>query len=248
MKFFNKGQKQDSKQDIWIECLDIDTGDWFQVFSACLGKMMAIQTACSEQVVKGQDWNVDLSEGVILFGSQKYPLQFIGSESTLSNTWLWGWENVNGFSEKIIQIAMNTKEVGERWKLDPLTTAEFTLDDAFNGHNLSIVTCGLADKCCYYRGPHSGGAIFVAFSGVPNNVFSPIDAHKFISITAQCIQQFHVDQKIFVEGFLLWNNTKYEWNDQTLIAHFQQDLKIEFEQIDDILRICSMNTVLSEKQ
>lgn len=46
----------------------------------------------------------------------------------------------------------------------------------------------------------------------------------------------------------MWNNTKYEWNDQTLIAHFQQDLKIEFEQIDDILRICSMNTVLSEKQ
>lgn len=129
MRFWGKDRKQDNRKNIWIEHLNIDTGNWFQVFSACLGKMIAIQTACSEQVVKGQDWNVDFSEGVILFGNQKYPLQFIGSEATSSNTWLWGWENVNGFSEKIIQVATHAKVVGERWNLEPLTTAEFTLDD-----------------------------------------------------------------------------------------------------------------------
>lgn len=245
MNFFNKVKKQNSKQESWIEHLNIDAGNWFQVFSACLGKTMAIQTACSEQAVKGQDWNVNFSEGVILFGSQKYPLQFIGSEAASSNTWLWGWENINDFPEKIIQLAMHTKEIGERWKLEPLTTAEFTLDDTFNGHNLSIVTCGLSDKYCYYRGPHAGGAIFVAFSSVPGRVFAPVDIHKFISITTQCIQQFHIDHKTFVEGFLSWNGTKYEWNDQTLIAHFQKDLKIEFEHKKDFLRICSMNTNLS---
>ncbi len=243
MKFFHRNRKQ----ELWIERLNIDTGNWLQVFSACLGKMMAIQTACGEQVVKGQNWNVDFSEGVILFGNQKYPLQFIGSESASSNTWLWGWENINGFPEKIIQAAMRTKEIGERWKLEPLTTAEFVLDDTFNGHNLSIVTCGLADKYCYYRGPHAGGAVFVAFSGVSDSVFAPVDVHKFISITTQCIKQFHIDHKTFVEGFLLWNDTKYEWHDQTLIAHFRQNLKIEFEHINDFLRIRSMNTVVRGK-
>lgn len=247
MRFWSKDKKQDNRQKIWIENLDIDTEDWFQVFSACLGKMMAIQTACSEQVVKDQDWNVDFSEGVILFGNQKYPLQFIGSESTSSNSWLWGWENINEFPDEIIQVATQTKVVGERWNLEALTIAEFELDDIFNGHNLSIVTCGLADKYCYYRGPHSGGAIFVAFSDVPDSVFAPVDVQKFVSITMQCIQQFQVDHKIFVEGFLSWNNTKYEWNNQTLLAHFQQDLEIEFEQVNDLWCICSMNTVLSEK-
>lgn len=240
MRLLGKDRSKDNNQEIFLDRLNIDKGNWFQVFSACLGKMMAIQTACSELVVKGQDWNVDFSEGFIFFGSQKYPLQFIGSEAVSSNTWLWGWENINGFSEKIIQTALHAKEVGERWKLEPLITAEFILDDTFNGHNLSIVTCGLADKFCYYRGPHAGGAIFVAFSGVPDQVFDSVDIHKFISITTQCIQQFHLDHKIFVEGFLLWNNTKYEWNDQTLTAHFQQDLKIEFEQVNDFWRICSM--------
>ena len=121
------------------------------------------------------------------------------------------------------------------------------MDDTFNGHNLSIVTCGLVDKYCYYRGPHSGGAIFVAFSGVPDSVFASVDVQKFVSITTQCIQQFNIDHKIFVEGFLSWNNTKYEWDNQTLLAHFQQDLKIEFEQVNDFLRICAMNTILSAR-
>lgn len=110
-----------------------------------------------------------------------------------------------------------------------------------------IVTCGLVDKYCYYRGPHSGGAIFVAFSGVPDSVFASIDVQKFVSITTQCIQQFHIDHKIFVEGFLSWNNTQYEWDNQTLLAHFQQDLKIEFEQVNNFWRICAMNTILSGK-
>lgn len=245
MRFFGKGGRRDSKQELWIERLDIDTGNWFQVFSACLGKMMAIQTACSEQVVKGQDWNIDFAEGCIFFGSQKYPIQFIGSEATSSNSWLWGWENINGFSEKILQAAKRTKEVGEKWKLEPLTTAKFSLDHTFNGHNLSIVACGIADKYCYYRGPHAGGAIFVAFSGVPDRIFASVDVQTFASITTQCVQQFHIDHKIFVEGFLAWNHTGYEWKDQAIIAHFPQDLKIEFEQVDGfwrILRICSMNS------
>ncbi len=240
MKLFRREKKRDHKQETFIDGLAIDTGNWHQVFSACLGKMMAIQTACGEIVIKGQDWNVDFSEGTISFGSKKYPVQFIGSESSSSNTWLCGWENINGFSEDVIRLARHIKEMGERWKLEPLTTASFTLDDTFHGHNLSIVTCGLAEKYCYYRGPHAGGAIFVAFSGVPDAVFALIDIHKFISITMQCIQQFSVDHKIFVEGFLLWNHTKYDWNGHTLTAHFGEDLRIEFEQADEILRICSI--------
>ena len=77
MRFGEKDGEQDKGKNIWIEHLNIDTENWFQVFSACLGKMIAIQTACSEQVVKKQDWNVDFSEGVILFGNQKQNLHWM---------------------------------------------------------------------------------------------------------------------------------------------------------------------------
>ena len=36
MRFWGKDRKQDNRKNIWIEHLNIDTGNWFQVFSACL--------------------------------------------------------------------------------------------------------------------------------------------------------------------------------------------------------------------
>ena len=87
---------------------------WNDVFSANLGKIMAIQTACAKYVVKNRDWNVDFDKGIIAFGNDEYPLQFLGSEANSSNTWLWAWENINGFDDKIISLAREIKAKGEK--------------------------------------------------------------------------------------------------------------------------------------
>lgn len=143
----------------------------------------------------------------------------------------------------LLTAANHAKQQGEQWGLDSLTTAELPIDDVLNGHNLSIVTCAMLEDVCYYRGPHDGGAIFVAFSGVPQVVFAPVDALKFVSLSSQCICQFQINHKLFVKGFLQWNRTSYQWNGQTLIAQFSQPLAIVFEQVKDELRIATMNGV-----
>lgn len=128
--------------------------------------------------------------------------------------------------------------------MEALTTAEIDITDELNGHNLSIVACGLADEnYCYYRGPHSEGAIFVAFSGVTEKVFSPVDAKKFIDITMKCIQQFSLNHKIFIENFLEWNKNRYEWQENSIAAYFENSgkLKIEFEKVEDNFRIKNIN-------
>lgn len=96
MGLFNKFKKQPTtvNRNFNIEALGIDTSSWFEVFSACLGKMVIIQEACSDLIVKNRDWNVDFSKGTISFGKDEYPLQFLGSESTNSNSWMWGWNNI----------------------------------------------------------------------------------------------------------------------------------------------------------
>lgn len=217
---------------------------WNEIFSANLGKIMAIQIACAEHVVKNRDWNVDFDRGIISFGNDEYPLQFLGSEANFSNTWLWAWENINGFDEKIISLAKNIKEKGEKLNLEPLTNAEIHITDELNGHNLSIVACGLADEnYCYYRGPHSEGAIFVAFNEVDEKVFSPVNTRKFIDITMRCIQQFSLNHKLFIESFLDWNKNRYEWQENSIVAYFGKDekLKIEFEKVKDNFRIKNIN-------
>lgn len=214
--------------------------DWNDIFSANLGKIMAIQTACAEHVVKNRDWNVDFNKGIIAFADDEYPLQFLGSEANSSNTWLWAWENINEFDDKIISLAREIKAKGEKLNLEALTTAEIDISDELNGHTLSIVASGLADKnYCYYRGPHSAGAIFIAFDGVDEKIFSSINAGKFIDITMKCIQQFSLNHKLFIESFLEWNKTKYEWQEDIIVADFRKDgeLKIEFEKVEDNFRI-----------
>ena len=213
---------------------------WNEIFSANLGKIMAIQIACAEHVVKNRDWNVDFDRGIISFGNDEYPLQFLGSEATSSNTWLWAWENINEFDDKIISLAREIKAKGEKLNLEALTTAEIDINDELNGHTLSIVACGLADKnYCYYRGPHSGGAILVAIDGVDEKVFSSVSAKDFVDITIKCIQQFSLTHKIFVESFLEWNKTKYKLQGDTIIADFEKDgkLMIELEKIENNFRI-----------
>jgi len=213
---------------------------WNEIFSANLGKIMAIQIACAEHVVKNRDWNVDFDRGIISFGNDEYPLQFLGSEATSSNTWLWAWENINEFDDKIISLAREIKAKGEKLNLEALTTAEIDINDELNGHTLSIVACGLADKnYCYYRGPHSGGAILVAIDGVDEKVFSSVSAKDFVDITIKCIQQFSLNHKIFVESFLEWNKTKYKMQGDTIIADFEKDgkLMIELKKIENSFRI-----------
>ena len=216
---------------------------WNEIFSANLGKIMAIQIACAEYVVKNRDWNVDFDRGIISFGNDEYPLQFLGSEATSSNTWLWAWENINEFDDKIISLAREIKAKGEKLNLEALTTAEIDISDELNGHTLSIVACGLADKnYCYYYGPHSGGAILVAFDGVDEKVFTPVDAKDFADIVVRCIQQFPLNHKLFVESFLEWNKTKYKWKENTFIADFEnsEKLEIDFEEKSELARIINI--------
>lgn len=216
---------------------------WNEIFSANLGKIMAIQIACAEYVVKNRDWNIDFDRGIISFGKDEYPLQFLGSEATSANTWLWAWENINEFDDKIISLAREIKDKGEKLNLEALTTAKIDISDELNGHTLSIVACGLADKnYCYYYGPHSGGAILVAFDGVDEKVFTPVDAKDFVDIVVRCIQQFPLNHKLFVESFLEWNKTKYEWKENTLIADFEnsQKLEIDFEEKTELARIINI--------
>lgn len=216
---------------------------WNDVFSANLGKIMAIQTACAKYVVKNRNWNVDFDRGIISFGEDEYPLQFLGSEANSSNTWLWAWENISEFDDKIISLAREIKAKGEKLNLEALTTAEINISDELNGHTLSIVACSLADKnYCYYRDPYSDGAIFVAFDGVDERVFAPINAKDFADIVVNSIQQFPLNHKLFIESFLSWNKTKCEWKKNTLIADFEnsQKLEIDFEEKTELARIINI--------
>ena len=223
---------------------DIDRSSWWQVYSACLGKVAAMQDACSVHVVKDQDWYLDLKNGTISFGKDSYPIQFIGSESQLSDTWQWGYKNVNGLDERFLSLAYDMYEKGSEWGLEPLTIEQFPLDDVFNGHNIATVACGISEKpYCYYRASGKDHSIFVAFSGVPEIVSEPLGISEFANTAADCLENFNVDHNIFLESFLSWNGTSYDYDGKDLIAHFSSDLEFSFEKADEFWRVAGIRSL-----
>ena len=197
------------KKSILDENFSIQKDKWEDVFSAVVGIVTARQIIFGDLVVKNQNWNVDLAEGTIAFGEDKYPVQFIGSESSSSETWLWGWENVNNFPQSVIELAEQIKSLGDSLGLDILTTAEMDLSEMINGHILATITCGSNDKnICYYKGPHANGAALFGVSNIDSAIFAEIDAMTFMNISLAC--PFEVNHKIYIEGFLYLNDTPYE--------------------------------------
>ncbi len=110
-KLFSQDKQLDKKS--LFDCdIKIEQDNYFQVFSAALGKVMVNQNRCSELVVKERNWDIDFKEGIISFGTDKYPVQFIGSESSVSNTWLWGWANQSGLNDSVLYESRKLRDCG----------------------------------------------------------------------------------------------------------------------------------------
>ena len=246
MSLFSKKDPAPSVKRVSIFDTDypLDRTSWFEVFSACLGRSAAVQEGLAKFVVKNRNWNVDFSKGTLSFGSDAYPLQFLGSESSVSNSWMWGWNNINNFDDRLLVLANEIKALGDKWQLEVFTTPQFSLDETFNGHTLAIAATGVSQKnYCYYKGPHANGAVLMAIEPKEPKVFAPVGLKDFLDWTMSGLQTYYVDHPIFIESFLMWNGTPYDKEGLRIIAHFEKDLLIDFEQADEFLRVKGFKTL-----
>ena len=148
---------------MFLDKLGVDKSNWSKLFSACVGKATLLQKRAFKLLVQGSDWQVNFDSGKIYFDGHEFDMQFIGSESFSSNTWLWGYENINGFDERLLKLANKAREFGEKFGLSAFSTPQFGLDENFNGHTISMVLCTAFDEQNYYRIEYEGGAAYVAF-------------------------------------------------------------------------------------
>ena len=148
---------------MFLDKLGVDKSNWSELFSACVGKATLLQKRAFKLLVEGSNWQVDFDSGKIYFDGREFDMQFIGSESFSSNTWLWGYENINGFDERLLELANKAREFGEKFGLSAFGMPQFELDENFNGHTISMILCTAFDEQNYYRIEYEGGAAYVAF-------------------------------------------------------------------------------------
>ena len=222
---------------MFLDKLGVDKSNWSELFSACVGKSTLLQKRAFKLLVEGSNWQVDFDSGKIYFDGCEFDMQFIGSESFSSNTWLWGYENINGFDERLLELANKAREFGEKFGLSAFSTPQFELDENFNGHTFSMVLCAVFDEQNYYRIEYDGGAAYVAFRS--DVVFEePVLANELLSVVNECLSTYELDHKIFVKGLLLSCDMKFSESPNEIVAN-KNELSFKFDELNRLINISS---------
>jgi len=222
---------------MFLDELGVDKSNWSELFSACVGKATLLQKRAFKLLVEGSNWQVDFDSGKIYFDGREFDMQFIGSESFSSNTWLWGYENINGFDERLLELANKAREFGEKFGLSAFSTPQFELDENFNGHTISIVLCTTFDEQNYYRIEYEGGAAYVAFRS--DVVFEePVLANELLSVVNECISSYEPDHKIFIKGLLLSCDMKFSESPNEIVSD-KYELSFKFDELNRLINISS---------
>ncbi|AZR39519.1 DUF6882 domain-containing protein [Marinobacter salarius] len=104
------------------------------------------------------DWDQETSS--LVFSNEGVPavvaqVQFVGSISTISNTWLWSWANPSIVDEARDQIH-RVKSFGEKHGYDALTIDKWEGDEVDGWEMTSIAAFVLNAKGAYRTGSDNG--------------------------------------------------------------------------------------------
>ena len=206
-----------------------------EALSENLGRVLAIQDNFNEKIFTGADWTVNLDDNTFSNAKEKYPIEFIGTAILKENgETIWIWED-SSLATEIQATAGNNA-------IPILTYNSFELPENMSANAFVSLACGILHDKIAFSGidyTEKGGMYYFVISKLPETVFSPVGIKKFADITELAIKNYDIDHKIFVENFLEWNKTKYEWQGDKIIADFgnEDKLEIQFEKIEDEYRI-----------
>lgn len=217
-----------------------ETPYYFNWLSRDFGIALIRQKRFGELIQKSPSWNVDFGKGTICFGEDEFPVGFLGSESESSNTWLWGWVNINGFSDEIVADSESFYEHCMMMQMEELKEAELDLTELVNGHTLSsMAVVANMNQMCYYRAPYEGGAAFLLVKDVPDIVFSAISALEAANAIRESISLFPLQHHFLVEGIMevYCKDTNIDPHTATGRFHDGSVLAVEFDKQQRITKL-----------
>jgi hypothetical protein len=108
-------------------------------------------------------WDLDLMSGTVDFGGGRvFRPQILGTESSVSNTWLWAWAN-KSVPEALTVAARSLRELGEAGGPREFRDPEVSLVD-LDTHALGMVASGVLACDAYYLAHHPDGAVLLLLS------------------------------------------------------------------------------------
>jgi hypothetical protein len=133
------------------------------------------------------DW--DQETGQIVFSDSGVArvvadVQFVGSISSRSGTWLWAWDNPT-ISTGLTRAARRVRRFGEQRRIRRLTEATWPADEV-DGWEMTSIAARLTQAEGAYRSPGENGAAFLLLANVrPAAEAAPINDGRTIACGAR---------------------------------------------------------------
>lgn len=129
------------------------------------------QKALMEEYKLGDHERFDWDQGTssLVFSNDGVPavvakVQFVGSVSTVSNTWLWSWANTSIVDEAKDQI-YRVKDFGDKHGYDALTTEKWQGDEV-DGWEMTSIAAFLLDAKGAYRTSSDNGFTYMVITDI----------------------------------------------------------------------------------
>jgi hypothetical protein len=116
-------------------------------------------------LIGDHEWRLDTRQAKVTFAKrQVFDVYFLGTESSVSNTWFWADANQKShFPARSLEMCRTLRSIGREEGLVTFEADSFAFADRIGeptGHTLAMVAICLANASCYYRGPHETGAVY----------------------------------------------------------------------------------------
>jgi hypothetical protein len=116
-----------------------------------------------------EHWDYDLDAGTLIFSEKGVPqvaadIQVVGTTSTASQTWLWGWAN-DCLPTSVTTRILEVREFGQTQQVSQLTEPQLS-DDEYLGWEMTAVAARIINAKGAYRCPSTRGFLYLVYTAV----------------------------------------------------------------------------------
>jgi len=121
------------------------------------------------EIEKHKRWDWDQDTCQLVFSNDGVPaviasIGFVGSISTISNTWLWSWANPS-FSDNASALMKKVRDFGEVHGFPRLTTPKWSAEEV-DGWEMTSIAAHILNARGAYRTPDDTGFTFLVITDV----------------------------------------------------------------------------------
>ena len=166
-------------------------------------------------------WGLKTTEGLLTFTTEtrgllgrtkktvlgEFPVQIIGSESGVTNTWLWAWANPNfgaeGLPTNVLRGINAVREQAQRENAGLFFDArEIPMSEPNFATEMALIATGMMGAFAMFRCPFGPGAAHVALERCPPAEQAPVTAINKINVMTAGISKFSFQHRPAVRAYL----------------------------------------------